>query len=171
MIFQQSWIPFSNSLIKIESRAAYFSLFTGPCLYSVSQCTQLFAITWVSTALHPPTSRFQLRRCWSHTDAWLLWTTCMHPGLGQASWQGYPPPWWHGVQGGHRTGCGGPHAAHRLAMQKISRYIKLTSKISFKPNTVTYNNAHDNYLLMVWGWWKTTVEDTVNEKSCIHMQF
>lgn len=53
--FLQSWSLFSSSFIKTENTAEYFCLlFTGPCLANVSECTQLFAITWASTALHPP---------------------------------------------------------------------------------------------------------------------
>ena len=37
-----------------QSTAAYFSEFTELSLASVSKCIQLFAITWVSTAPHPP---------------------------------------------------------------------------------------------------------------------
>ena len=45
---------FSSSFMKTESMAAYFLPFSGPCLANISKCTKLFAITWVSTALHPP---------------------------------------------------------------------------------------------------------------------
>ena len=48
--FLKSWKQFSNCFIKTESMAAYFLLFTGLCLGSISQCTQLFAIT--ESALH-----------------------------------------------------------------------------------------------------------------------
>ena len=48
--FQRSWNLFSNSFIKTQSMAAYFSLFTRLCLASVSQYIQLFAIT--ELALH-----------------------------------------------------------------------------------------------------------------------
>jgi len=49
--FWQSQSLFSNSFIKMESMAAYFSPFTGLSLCSVSKCIQLFVLTWVSTAL------------------------------------------------------------------------------------------------------------------------
>jgi len=52
--FSQSWNLFSNSCVQTESKVAYFSQFTGLCFATVLNCTQLFAITWVSTALHPP---------------------------------------------------------------------------------------------------------------------
>jgi len=50
--FWQSWSLFSNSCIKTECTAVYFSLFTGLCLTSVTKCRKLFARTWVSTELH-----------------------------------------------------------------------------------------------------------------------
>lgn len=54
--------PISNSFIKKVSKAAYFSLFTGLHLANVSKCIKLYAITWVSIALHPPASWFQLKQ-------------------------------------------------------------------------------------------------------------
>jgi len=38
----------------MESVAAYFLLFTGLCLASISKCVQLFVITSVSTAVYLP---------------------------------------------------------------------------------------------------------------------
>lgn len=43
--FCQSWNSFSNSFIKMESSAAYFSLFTGLRLGNVSKSMCLFAKT------------------------------------------------------------------------------------------------------------------------------
>jgi len=47
-------LEISNSFIKTESKAVYFSLFTVLSLASISKYLKLFAITWVSTPLHPP---------------------------------------------------------------------------------------------------------------------
>lgn len=45
-----SWNLFSNSFIKMGSKAACFSLFIGLCLVSVPECRKLFAINWACTA-------------------------------------------------------------------------------------------------------------------------
>lgn len=49
--------------------------------------------------------------------------------------------------------------------------MQLIPKTSFKPNTVIYNNTYNKYFLMIWAWWKTTVEGTVDEKYGVHIQF
>jgi len=52
-IFWQSWNLFSNSCIKVQSRAAYFSQFLG--LYSQHiQLNTIICHNWVRTALCPP---------------------------------------------------------------------------------------------------------------------
>ena len=50
--------PVLNLLYQNRSKSAYFFQFTGLCLASVSKCTQLFAITWVGTALPSPCPGF-----------------------------------------------------------------------------------------------------------------
>lgn len=64
MIFHQ----YQNlSFIRKESKIVYSLLFTGLCQANVSRCIKLYAKTWVSMALHPPMSCFQLRPCKQHT--------------------------------------------------------------------------------------------------------
>lgn len=87
-----------------------FSLFTGLCLDSVLQCTNLFSITWVGTALCPPPAWFQPRQCWSHSSVWLLLSNGCVPGLLSRA---EPPPWQWG-RGSHRTGWARPYAGHGL---------------------------------------------------------
>ena len=46
IFFWQSWDIFSNPFTRMDSKAAYFSLFIRLCLASTSKCIKLFAITW-----------------------------------------------------------------------------------------------------------------------------
>lgn len=64
LFFLQSWNLFLNSLIKTANSIQPCFLFTGLCLADVSKGIQLFAITWVSTALCPM-PMFQPRPIWS----------------------------------------------------------------------------------------------------------
>lgn len=52
MTFSAFLKPILKSLDQTESTAACFSLFVGLCLAEVSECIQLLAFTWVSTALY-----------------------------------------------------------------------------------------------------------------------
>jgi len=84
----QSWNLFSSSCIKIESMAAYFSLFTGLCLASVSKCINRFAITWASASLYPPHAQvaalmgFIMRRCSAGAER-LSWAAVGNNNTGQ----------------------------------------------------------------------------------------
>jgi len=53
VFFQHSWNLFSNSFIRMESMATYFSLFRGLYLANITKCIKLFAIAWFSTAQSP----------------------------------------------------------------------------------------------------------------------
>jgi len=86
-LFFQSWNLFSNFFIKMESTAVYYSLFRAPYSASVSKCIQLFAITWVSTALHP-VPWFQPGQCQSHIDVCLLLNSGFSPRQDKVTQQG-----------------------------------------------------------------------------------
>lgn len=103
-IFLQSWSLFSNCCMKTESTAAWFFLFTKQCSANVLQCIQLFAIIWISAALHPPralvsapTEQFAHCEQWMHT--WPLDKEKSPPVVG------------------HITSCVGMHAACRTLLR------------------------------------------------------
>jgi len=90
---QQSWILFSNPFMRMESTAAYFSLFAGQCLGIVWKCTHLFAFTWVSTAQHclphalvsvntALTARQEFGCCWVMGTWWVKSHCLCKEGLG-----------------------------------------------------------------------------------------
>lgn len=75
--FQQSWNIFSDSFLTIESRTVCFLLFRALCLATVSQCINLFAITWASSVLCPPHALVSaqmgltVHQCLVFTDQWV----------------------------------------------------------------------------------------------------
>lgn len=70
--FYGSLETYSNSsFIKTESMAAYFCLFTGQFLASISKHIQLFTVSWVSS-LGPPRALVLGQHCPLHTNVWLL---------------------------------------------------------------------------------------------------
>ena len=110
----------SNFFIKMKSMAAYFLLFTVQCLSRVSKCVILFAITWVSTALHiscsPAAAHTPLMAHWL---SGCCWAKAVLRGQGRVAL-------WGCLMSFART-----HAGHGLDMSVLSSSLPLFSRHYF----------------------------------------
>lgn len=112
--FQHSRNLFSNSFTRMQSMAVYLSLFTGLSLASASKCLQLFAITSVSTALHPPHGLVSDQTVpIAHWYVVVVSDACV-PRARQGLLGGPElPPWWHRTGSNRRVGWARPHVTCR----------------------------------------------------------
>lgn len=69
---------FSNSYIKMRSKAACFSVFIGLCLVSVLECKHLFAINWACTAPCPPCALFSAHAVQFAHWCYVVAEQCVH---------------------------------------------------------------------------------------------
>ena len=114
VFFLQPWKLFSNSSIKMESKAAYFLLLTG-LFNQCIKCKKLFAINLVGTALHPPYVLVSAQTVLiTHQCLLVVEQQVLIWGWDRLLRREQPLPWWHRTRGNHRMGWTRPCVGHGL---------------------------------------------------------
>lgn len=113
-------IDFFFSILKLVVKVLYqyrkhcclFLLFTGLCVAKVSKCTELFAVIWASSALHPSHAPDSVGQTAVFGCRWTIWV-CIWSQAESLGVEEPLPQWCDSSGVGCSMSCARQHTAHR----------------------------------------------------------